>query len=139
MAIPNNCQSERIVCGDPSESGTQEVSLKIEENKISSLDTAKEIEIDPADFFNEKSKLWKQLVKTFCLDFTERELKPNMVGACWSIFLDEIDGKKGITKLAGEDDGGEFHNRGGCMKGTFYIRYQHEEDDEFYGERVLGF
>jgi hypothetical protein len=79
------------------------------------------------------------VVKNFCSDFVEKELKPNMIGACWAIFIDEISGKKGITKLADEDDGGEFHNRGGCNNGKFYVRYQLEEDDEYFGERVLSF
>ena len=137
--IPGDCESERIICGDPEESGTKEVSLKIEVNKITSIDTDQSIEVKPSEFFNEKSKLWKQVVKNFCSKFTEKELKPNMIGACWAIFMDEISGKKGITKLADEGDGGEFHNRGGCNKDIFYIRYQLEEDGEYYGEKILGF
>ena len=137
--IPNDCNSERIICGDPEGSGTKESSLIIKENRITSIDTDQTIEVDPGEFFNEKSKLWKQVVKSFCADFVEKELKPNMVGACWAIFMDEISGKKGITKLADENDGGEFHNRGGCNNGKFYVRYQLEEDDEYFGERVLSF
>jgi hypothetical protein len=137
--IPNDCNKERIACGDQEESGTKEVSLRVEENKITSIDTDQNIEADPSDFFNEKSKLFKKVVNTFCSEFTERELKPNMIGACWAIFMDEISGKKGIVKLADEDDGGEFHNRGGCNNGTFYVRYQLEEDGEYFGEKVLGF
>jgi hypothetical protein len=133
--IPSDCNSERIICGDPDGSGTKESSLKIEGNKITSIDTNQTIEVDPGEFFNEKSKLWKQVVKNFCSDFVEKELKPNMIGACWAIFIDEISGKKGITKLADEDDG----NRGGCNNGKFYVRYQLEEDDEYFGERVLSF
>ena len=137
--IPNACKSERIICGDPEGSGTKESSLKIEGNRITSIDTDKTIEVDPGEFFNEKCKLWKQVVKNFCSDFVEKELKPNVVGFCWAIFMDEVSGKKGITKLADEDDGGEFHNRGGCNNGKFYVRYQLEEDDEYFGEKVLSF
>jgi hypothetical protein len=137
--IPKDCDKERIICGDQSESGTMEVSLKIEENKITNVDTDQDFEGDPSDFFNEKSKLWKQVVTKFCSNLSESELKPNMIGACWAIFMDEISGKKGITKLADEDDGGEFHNRGRCNNGTFYVRYQLEEDGEYFGEKVLGF
>jgi hypothetical protein len=137
--IPNDCKSERIICGDPEGSGTKESSLKIEGNRITSIDTDQTIEVDTSEFFNEKSKLWKQVAKNFCTDFVEKELKPNMIGACWAIFLDEISGKKGVTKLADEDDGGEFHNRGGCNNGKFYLRYQLEEDDEYFGEKVLSF
>jgi len=137
--VPNDCNSNRIVCGDPQESGTKEVSLRIEENRITSIENDQTIEVDPSEFLNEKSKLWKQVTKNFCSDFTEKELKPNMLGACWSIFMDEISGKKGITKLADEEDGGEFHNLGGCINGMFYVRYQLEEDGEYFGEKVLGF
>jgi hypothetical protein len=137
--IPNDCSSERIICGDPEGSGTKESSLKIEGNRITSIETDQTIEVDPGEFFNEKSKLWKQVVKSFCADFVEKEIKPNMVGSCWAIFMDEVSGKKGITKLSDEDDGGEFHNRGGCNNGKFYVRYQLEEDDEYFGEKVLSF
>jgi len=137
--IPNDCSSDRIICGDPEESCTNEVSLRIEDNRITSIENNQTIEVDAAEFFNEKSKLWKQVIKNFCSDFTETELKPNMVGACWAIFMDEISGKKGITRLADEEDGGEFHNRGGCNNGMFYVRYQLEEDGEYFGEKVLGF
>jgi len=137
--IPKNCDKERIICGDQNESCTKEVSLKIEENKITNIETDQDFEVDPSNFFNEKSNLWKQIVTKFCSDLAEGELKPNMLGVCWAIFMDEIPGKKGITKLADEDDGGEFHNRGGCNNGTFYVRYQLEEDGEYFGEKVLGF
>jgi hypothetical protein len=137
--IPADCNSELISCGDPDGSGTIEVSLKVEDSEITSMDTNQSIKVDPIDFLNEKSKLWKHVVKDFCSVFSEKEIKPNMVGACWAIFMDEISGKKGITKLADEEDCGEFHNRGGCNKATFYIRYQLEEDGDFFGERVLGF
>ena len=137
--IPNDCKVDVISCGDPSGSGTNEVSLKIEGNEITSIDTLEKLIVDPIDFSNEKSKLWKQLAKTFCSGLSEKELKPIMVGGCWAIFTNESAGKKGITQLADENDGGEFHNRGGSRQGVFYIRYQLEEDGEYYGEQVLGF
>lgn len=137
--IPADCNSELISCGDPDGSGTIEVSLKVEDSEITSMDTNQSIKVDPIDFLNEKSKLWKHVVKDFCSVFSEKEIKPNMVGACWAIFMDEISGKKGITKLADDEDCGEFHNRGGCNRGMFYLRYQLEEDGDYFGERVLGF
>jgi hypothetical protein len=137
--IPVDCTSELISCGDPVGSGTIEVSLKVVDNKITSMDTNQTIEVDPIDFLNEKSKLWKLVVKNFCLIFTEKEIKPNMIGASWAIFMDEISSKKGITKLADENDCGEFHNRGGCNNDKFYIRYQLEEAGEYFGETVLCF
>lgn len=136
--IPKDCDKERIICGDQDESGTTEVTLKIEDKKITDINTDQNIEVDPSVFLNERSKLWKQVVKKFCLGLAESELKPHMIGACWAIFMDEISGKKGITKLADEDDGGEFHNRGGCNNGIFYVRYQLEEDGKYFGEKVLG-
>ena len=137
--VPNDCKSERISCGDPVGSGTTEVLLMIEDSKITSMDTDQSIEVNPIEFLNEKSKLWKGVVKTFCTGFSEKEIKPNMIGACWAIFMDEISSKKGITVLADESDGGEFHNRAGCNNGNFYLRYQLEEDGEYFGEKVLKF
>jgi hypothetical protein len=137
--IPNDCKSDRISCGDPVGSGTIEVSLMIEDSKITSMDTDQSIEVNPIEFLNEKSKLWRDVVNTFCSSFTEKEIKSNMIGACWAIFMDEISGKKGITVIADESDGGEFHNRAGCHNGNFYLRYQLEEDGEYFGEKVLKF
>ena len=137
--VPNDCKSELISCGDPLSSGTVEVSLMIEDSKITSMDTEQVIEVNPTDFLNDKSKLWKDVANTFCTNFAEKAIKPNMIGACWMIFMDEIPGKKSITLLADENDGGEFHNRGGCNNGNFYLRYQLEEDGEYYGEKVLKF
>lgn len=137
--VPNDCKSEVISCGDPTGSGTIEITLMIENNNITCFETNQTIQVDLIDFSNDKSKLWKQVVKNFCSVFTENEIKPNMIGASWAIFMGEITEKKGITKLADENDCGEFHNRGGCINGKFYIRYQLEEDGDYFGEMVLGF
>lgn len=137
--IPTDCKSELISCGNPDGSGTIEILLKVEDSEITSIDTNQSIKVDPIDFLNANSKLWKQLVKNCCSGFPEKVIDPKMVGACWAIFMDEISGKRGITKLADEDDCGEFHNRGGCNNGIFYLRYQLEEDGEYFGEKVLGF
>jgi len=52
--IPSDCESERIICGDPEVSGTKEVSLKIEGNKMTSIDTDQTIEVEPSEFLNVK-------------------------------------------------------------------------------------
>ena len=65
-------------------------------------------------------------------------IKPSTLGDCWSIFRDEAPaGKRGITQVAWAEDGGEFHNLSHGRNGNFYVRYQFEEDDEYFGEMVL--
>ncbi len=137
--IPDSCTAPKIICGDPVESETEEISVRIEGNKVSSIDTNLTIEVNPIDFFNQKSNLWITLVNNFCPDFINKGIKPNLIAGCWSIFIDEVSDVKGIKKLADEDDCGEFHNIGGSKNGSFYVRLQYEEDGEYYGEKVLGF
>ena len=48
--IPKNCSEDRIICGDSDMSGTEEISLSICGDKIASIDSAAEIEVNSAFF-----------------------------------------------------------------------------------------
>ncbi len=59
--------------------------------------------------------------------------------SCYQIFIDEIERADGVYPLADEDEVGEFINEKGCYNDTFYVRYQLEENDNFFCEKILGF
>ncbi len=59
--------------------------------------------------------------------------------SCYQIFIDEIEWADGVYLLAEEDEIGEFNNEKGCYNDTFYVRYQLEENDNFFREKILGF
>jgi hypothetical protein len=39
--------------------------------------------------------------------------------------------------VAGEDDYGEFRNPDGEFSGKFYVRYQFQEEGEYFDEKVV--
>ena len=137
--IPSDCSQSRIICGDADESGTQEISLSICGDKISAIESSVEIEVDPAGFFDEKLKLWEKISKTFCSDVFPKVPDAKKLFNCFLIFVDEIEEAKGIYLLAEEGDAGEFSNENGRYNDTFYLRYQLEDDGEYFNEKVLGF
>jgi hypothetical protein len=137
--IPSDCSHSRIICGDAEESRTQEISLSICGDKISAIESSVEIEVDPAGFFDEKLKLWEKISKTFCSDFFQKAPDAKKLFKCYLLFVDEIEEVKGIYLLAEEGDTGEFSNENGRYNNTFYVRYQLEDDGDYFNERVLGF
>lgn len=137
--IPSDCSQSRIVCGDVDESGTQEISLSICGDKISAIESGLEIEVDSARFFDKKLKLWDKISKVFLEGVLSKIPDSNKLFNCYLIFIDEEDEDEGIYLLAEEDAMGEFSNENGRYNNTFYVRYQLEDDGEYYNERVLGF
>ena len=59
------------------------------------------------------------------------------MGQCWPYFQDEGDLPDGAAVVCEEDEGGEFINQEYGDGKHWYIRYQFEEEDEYYGETVL--
>ena len=137
--IPKNCAEERIICGDADVSGTEEISLSICDDKISAIESSANIVVDPAGFFDEKLNLWDQVSKAFFKGRLSKEPNLTKLFDCYQIFVDEIEEADGVYLLADEDQMGEFSNENGCHNDTFYVRYQLEEDGEYFNERVLGF
>jgi hypothetical protein len=137
--IPSDCSQSRIICGDADESGTKEITLSICGNKITSIESGVEIEVDVAGFFDENLNLWEKVSKTFCSDVFPKVPDVKKLFKCYLIFVDEIEEEKGIYLLAEEGDAGEFSNANGRYNDTFYVRYQLEDDEEYFNEKVLGF
>ncbi len=137
--IPSDCSQSRIICGDADESGTQEITLSICGNKITAVESSEEIEVDPTGYFDESLNLWEKVSKTFCTDVFSKVPDVKKLFKCYLIFIDEIEEEKGIYLLAEEGDSGEFSNENGRFNDTFYVRYQLEDDGDYFNERVLGF
>lgn len=137
--IPKNCSVERIISGDADASGAQEVSLSICGDKISMIESGLEIQVDPAGFFDKKLKLWDKISKTFFEGALSKIPDPVKLFNCYLIFIDEVEEEDGIYLLAEEEEAGEFNNVKGRYNDTFYVRYQLEDDGEYFNERVLGF
>lgn len=56
---------------------------------------------------------------------------------CWGLFQDEpLDGPA-PRLVAEEDDYGEFRNPDGEFSGKFYVRYQFQEEGEYFNEKVV--
>ena len=141
--IPQNCGSLLITSGDPEGSGTYEVNLYLDdETGVLECDQT-DIVLKPknTDLFNPHSTLWTDIVKSYANHLGDGELKlnPALLGNCWCLFQEEADDTKGILSVAGPEDFGEFSNDGGKYNGLFYVRYQYEEDDDFFNEQVVVF
>jgi hypothetical protein len=137
--IPKNCSEDRIICGDSDMSGTEEISLSICGDKISAIESSAEVEVNPAGFFDEKLKLWDLISQTFFTGVFTKTPNLSKLFSCYQIFIDEIERADGVYLLAEEDEIGEFINEKGCYNDTFYVRYQLEENDNFFCEKILGF
>lgn len=95
---------------------------------------------DSSDLFHAECRLWNDILEKFASEIggSTASMKPTSPGYCLAIFNDEApEGKAGITQIALSEDGGEFHSSAQCRNGQFYVRYQLEEDDEYFGARVL--
>ena len=79
------------------------------------------------------------VAKTFFKGAFSREPSLSKLFDCYQIFVDEIEGADGVYWLAEVGEMGEFSNEKGRYNDTFYVRYQLEEDGEYFNERVLGF
>jgi hypothetical protein len=138
--IPKDCDSEFISCGDPDGSGTKEINLVWFGDEISSTGSTDRVNTASQDVWDPNSQLWNEVVEKFLKDLSsDKKIDPKKVAASWAIFQDEEPQVRGIKIVSEDDEGGEFANDDGEFNGHFYIRYQFQEGDEFYGEKVVVF
>jgi hypothetical protein len=138
--IPKDCDSEIISCGDPDGSGTKEVSLEWVGNEISSSTSTERVNTASQNIWDPNSQVWTEVVEKFLSDLSsDKKIDPKKICGSWAIFQDEEPQVSGLKVVSEDDDGGEFANDEGEFNGHFYIRYQLQEDDEFYGEKVVVF
>jgi len=67
-------------------------------------------------------------------------LNDTTLATAWAYFMDEIEViPDNLIQVADEDSGGEFSNPDGGYDGKAYLRYQLDEEGEYYGERIIVF
>jgi hypothetical protein len=137
--IPRGCKSERIFCGDPEYSGTQEHTVEIEGASISCGDNEKSLTADDNDWFNPNAYFWEKFTVSFCDEISGgiSRIAPKVMGQCWSYFQDEGDLPDGTIVVSEDGDGGEFCNHKYGNGTYWYVRFQIEEDEEYYNEKVV--
>jgi hypothetical protein len=139
----NQNQEQLISVGDPEASNTKEFDVEIVEDDESAMtlsvlginDTRV---VDPDEFWNNKSQLYKELSKKIEVEFGTK-LKAKLLQQLWALFQDELEDDVDclVVVAEGEEDGAEFINDGAEYKGCVYARYFSEEDDEIYGEKIV--
>ena len=137
--IPLGCENERISCGDPASSGTREFTIEVEGENIFCGDNGKSLVADREAWFNPDSSFWDKFTEAYCDELSEENsrISPRVMGQCWPFFQDEGDLPDGASLVSEDGDGGEFLNRNYGDGSHWYIRYQMEEDGEYFDETVL--
>jgi hypothetical protein len=140
-----NC-AERIIPGDPDESGTEEVTVIVNDScDIEILETGRVIEASADDLHRASSQPWGELAGEVSSFFSSADIE--LTGAELAIVWSELMMEPlpvgtetmnlQLQQVADEEDGGEFENPDGLYSGNIFVRYQFDEDGECYGERVL--
>ena len=137
--IPKGCSSEVISCGDPDKSLTKENSVFIDGANLWCQETQESFDADDEDWFNPGSTLWVDFAGKFAdvLSDGAATLDPTEVGRCWSFFQDEGELGARATVVARDSAAGEFSNKGYGDGEHWYVRYQMEDDGEYFDETVV--
>ena len=137
--IPFGCRSERISCGDPISSGTRELNIEIEGENMFSNDNCASLLVERSAWFNPDSPFWIKFAEIYCHDLSgsNRMISPRVLGQCWSYFQDEGGLPNGACVVSEDGDGGEFANQNYGDGAHWYVRFQMEENGEYFDETVL--
>jgi hypothetical protein len=127
---------ERISVGNPEGSHTIEISFRFTDKGFELPD---EIISADQDIWNENSQFWKTLAKSLKNYFPKisTNLNPKTLGCAYQIFTEEGNNYEGLELVANPSDGGEFENDNGKYNGKFYIKYEYEDEGEYFDERIL--
>jgi hypothetical protein len=128
-----------VACGDPDSSGTREISVEIGQDAAMNLEAGLSMPTADASFFTEGCPLWARIASEWATPLAEggASLSGEDLARCWGLFQDEpLDGPA-PRLVAGEDDYGEFRNPDGEFSGKFYVRYQFQEEGEYFNEKVV--
>ncbi|MBU3664912.1 MAG: hypothetical protein FGM15_03415 [Chthoniobacterales bacterium] len=139
--VPEESSSDLIMCGDPEGSGTKEVNLEWIGDEICSPGNSAKVKVAVGDnIWKADAKIWKDLADTFLSDLSaNKKIDPRKLASCWAVFQDEDPPDKSVRLVSEENGGGEFRNDDGEYNGHFYVRYQVEEDDSYFGEKIVVF
>lgn len=127
---------ERISVGDPAGSQTTEVNFKFSGAHFE-FPNANILVTD--GLWDPESDFWKDIAKVLLTFFpgVNTKLSPSALGRAYQIFSEEDNDYTGLILVAGPEDGGEFRNDDGKFNGKFYFKYDYEDEDEYFEERIL--
>lgn len=136
--IPEKHPGGLIMCGDPTSSGTQELTLNILNDVIRS-DEILQLKIDgrKLDWFSPDGTLWHSLSSTINAHLKcSKKIHASSLLALWSQLMDEpITSSEDIIELP--DEYGEFYNVGQQFNQKFYFRFQEVEDNKYLSDQIF--
>ena len=137
--IPAGHSGGTVACGDPEGSGTREVTVEIGEDAANNLDAGSSMPTADATFFSEGCPLWSRIASEWATPLADGggSLSGGDLARCWGQFQDEPLEGPAPRLVAEEDDYGEFQNPDGEFSGKFYVRYQFQEDGQYFNEKVV--
>ena len=137
--IPADHGGGTISCGDPDGSGTREILVEIDDDAGKNVDTDQVLSAEKAQFFAEDCPFLGQIASDWATPLADGagSLSGAALARCWGSFHDEPLPGDLPRQVAEEDDCGEFQNSDGEFNGKFFIRYQFEEDGEYFNEQVV--
>ena len=133
--IPADHPGGVISCGN----AENETTLIITESDILHAERGESKKIVDANFFSAHWSMWHDIANDWFTSFggSKSKIDARLIARCWGWFLYEpIDEWEPIV-VAEEHDGGEFENHQGHYNNRYYVRYQFDEDGEYFGERVI--
>mgnify|MGYP000108261568 CR=1 FL=1 len=144
--MPKTNRIDRIIAADPEESETQEVTVIVNDScDIEVLETGRVINASAEDLYRADSRPWEDLAGEILSFVSSAEIA--LTGADLAIVWSELmlepfpegvdSASFQLQQVAGEEDCGEFANPDGLYSGNVFVRYQFDEDGEYYGEKVL--
>jgi hypothetical protein len=140
--IPKENRSEHISTGDPSGSGTKEISIYFTDGfaRTDSKNLTFKLFVRQGfhTHYNEKSKLWKDIALYAVSKLTrgKHKLSPLHIARCFLLPQDEAYSRSGVTNVAEPSDCGEFRNEDGRHSGKYYVRYECFDGEDYLDENV---
>ena len=132
--IPTDHPGGLVSCG----TSIKEITLHITETEVVNVELGESKPIIDADFFSLTWSMWRDIAQDWlsAVGNAAQRIEGAQIARCWGVFLYEpLDDVEPI--VVAEEEAGEFENHQGQYNGRYYVRYQFEEDNEIFGERVV--
>ena len=139
--IPADCSEHYIMVGDPDSFGGNELTLSIDEDDDSHVTCLEnKISVETGNFFDSKDPMYKKIIEEITEPLLSHGslLTPQKLADAWAFFMEELEEMPAyIEVVSDEEGGGEFLNSSGKYNGNVYLRYQVEDDGEYFKEKII--
>ena len=139
--IPSDCSEDYIMVGDPDSFDGKELTLSLDEDDDSIITCLEnKISIETGNFFDSEDPMYKKIIEEITEPLLNHgsRLTPNKLSDAWAFFMEELEEMPVyIEVVSDEEGGGEFSNSNSAYNGNIYIRYQVEDDGEYFGEKII--